>query len=137
MIKTNIHKIAVAILLFTFSVCSLAHDHEAKSPVFEMRTYTTFDGKLDALNTRFKDHTTKLFEKYGMQNIGYWIPADKPNTLIYILSHESKEAAAKSWKAFIDDPQWQKAYQASIADGNLVSNIESVFMNATDYSSIH
>ena len=103
-------------------------------PLFEMRTYTTNEGKLDALHTRFRDHTRALFEKHGMQNVAYWTPTDKPNTLVYVLAHQSKEAAAASWKAFVEDPAWRSVYAASIADGRLVANIDSVFMTATDYS---
>ncbi len=123
------------VLSFT-SISVFAHDHGQTKPVFEMRTYTTFEGKLDSLNSRFRDHTTALFEKHGMQNIGYWIPTDKANTLIYIISHKSKKAAGESWQAFINDPVWKAAYKDSIKDGKLVANIESVYMTATDYSSI-
>ena len=48
-----------------------------------IRTYTAADGKLDALESRFRDHTMNLFERHGMKNIAYWIPVDVPNTLIY------------------------------------------------------
>lgn len=112
-----------------------ASKNDAKR-IFEMRTYTSNEGKLSALHARFRDHTLGLFEKHGMQNIGYWIPADKKNTLVYIVAHNSEESAKASWQNFINDEQWKKAYQASIADGALVANIESVFMQATDYSPI-
>jgi hypothetical protein len=46
-------------------------------PVFELRIYTCHEGKLDALLTRFRDHTCKLFEKHGMGNVGYWVPVDE------------------------------------------------------------
>lgn len=115
---------------------SAISDQEAQK-VFEMRTYTTFDGKLPELNARFKNHTLALFKKHDMDSIGYWVPTDKPNTLIYIVSHKSKNAAAESWKNFIADPQWRAAYADSIKNGKLVSNIESIFMTATDYSLIN
>lgn len=134
---TSAIRSAAAMLLMCLSFYSLSHEHAKDAPVFEMRTYTTFEGKLSELDERFRNHTVALFEKHGMRNIGYWIPTDKPNTLIYILAHKSKAAASQSWKAFVDDPEWQSAYKASIKDGNLVSNIDSVFMNATDYSAIH
>ena len=107
--------------------------------LFELRTYTTHDGKLADLHQRFENHTLALFEKHGMINIGYWIPEDpglKDNTLIYIVSHESREAAEKSWDAFIADPEWQAAYEESRRDGPIVKNIVSVFMNRTPYSKI-
>jgi hypothetical protein len=106
--------------------------------VFELRTYTTNPGRLDALNKRFRDHTVRLFEKHGMQNVGYWVPADSPsadNTLIYILAHKSREAAKQSWSAFGKDPEWQKVAKESEADGRILAKApESVFMRAIDYS---
>ena len=72
-----------------------------------------------------------------MTNIGYFVPQDDPlaeNTLVYVLAHESREVAKASWAAFIADPEWQEAYQASISDGPIVDELESVFMDATDYS---
>ena len=80
----------------------VAHAQSA-TRVFEMRTYTAAPGKLDALQTRFRDHTLRIFEKHGMQNIGYWIPADPPNsesTIVYIIAHKDRESAKKSWAAF-------------------------------------
>ena len=109
----------------------------AQAEVFELRTYTTNDGKLDALHARFRDHTIKLFEKHGIKSVGYWVPTDgdeAKNTLIYVIEHKSRDAATASWKAFIDDPDWQKAFNESRKDGALVNKVESVFMEATDYS---
>jgi hypothetical protein len=105
--------------------------------VFEIRTYYTHPGQLDALHARFRDHTTRLFERHGMTNIGYWTPVEEPeaeNTLIYVLAYPSREAAKKSWDAFRNDPEWQKARTESEAQGPIVSKVESVFLNATDYS---
>lgn len=107
--------------------------------IFELRTYTTAPGKLDALKARFRDHTVALFEKHGMTNVGYWVPTDAPaseNTLVYMLAHESREAAAASWKAFVDDPAWKAAKEASEVDGPLLTGIESVYMAPTDFSAL-
>lgn len=110
------------------------------SRCFEMRTYYAAPGKLEELNKRFRDHTCALFKKHGMENIGYWIPADKDkgaeNTLIYIIAHKSREDAKKSWAAFINDPEWKQVAQESEANGKLVTRVESVYMSATDYSLI-
>ena len=105
--------------------------------IYELRTYTTFPGRLDALNARFRDHTMKLFEKHGMKNEMYWVPTDpklKDNTLIYVVSHASEDAAKKSWDAFRADPDWIKARDASEKDGKIVEKVTSVFMTLTDYS---
>lgn len=110
---------------------------EDRIRLFEIRTYTTEPGKLDALNARFRDHTTKLFEKHGMANIGYWTPAEGPrseDTLIYVLAHDSRAAADKSWQAFRTDPDWLKARGESEAAGPIVKKVETVFLAPTDYS---
>lgn len=104
--------------------------------IYELRTYITHPGKLDDLHERFSNHTVQLFARHGMVNVGYWVPVDQENTLIYILSHKSREAAEKSWDSFINDPEWQQVYEASHADGPIVKEIESVFMEAVPYSQI-
>ena len=110
----------------------------AQAEVYELRTYTTNEGKLDNLNARFRDHTVDLFDKHGMESVGYWVPTDEPqsdNTLIYVLRHQSREAASASWKAFIADPEWTKVAEESQKDGRILAKApESVFMDAADYS---
>ena len=126
-------KFVVIICLTFFLLPQLSYGQD-DGVVYELRTYTTNKGKLNALHNRFRDHTMALFVKHGMQNVGYWVPADKTNTLIYLIAHKSQSAAGESWKAFVADPAWQKVYAESIAEGALVNNIESVFMHPTDYS---
>ena len=114
-----------------------AAEEQAKNRVFEIRTYTTEEGKLDDLLARFRDHTCKLFEKHGMTNVGYWVPEDEPkskNTLVYILAHESRDAAKKNWSEFSNDPDWKKARADSEAAGKIVTHTESVFADPTDFS---
>lgn len=123
------------------SLFNAAPLHAAGNRVFEIRTYTAPPGKLEALKTRFRDHTIKLFDKQGMKSIGYWVPQDAPlkdNTLIYVLAHESREAAAKSWAAFRSDPDWVKAKAESEKDGPLTiqGGVTSVFADPTDFSAI-
>lgn len=105
--------------------------HAQAARVFELRTYTTAEGRLDALNARFRDHTMRLFEKHGITNVAYWVPQDTPNTLIYVIAHPSREAAKVNFSAFGKDPDWARIAQES---GVGRVTVESVFMNATDYS---
>jgi len=122
-------KLLLALLLGTMTLA-------AQTQVYELRTYHTVDGRLPALLERFRSHTTALFEKHGMVNIGYWVPVDKPNTLIYIIAHPSVEAAKKNWDLFRDDPVWQKVKSESEAAGPIVEKVESVFMTPTDFSKL-
>ncbi len=140
--KVLLHAGAAALALFTVWLSwrgSLAEDAKApelKARVFEMRTYTTHPGRLEALHNRFRNHTNYLFVKHGMTLIGYWTPADAKDALIYILGYPSMEAREKSWKAFMDDPEWKRVYEESHKDGQIVNKVESRFMNPTDYSPI-
>jgi len=110
---------------------------QESGPVFELRTYTATPGNLDALLARFRDHTLELFEKHGMHNVGYWVPTDPArsrDTLIYVLRHESREAADASWQAFLNDPEWERVAAESNADGQILRGVERVYMRATDFS---
>lgn len=117
--------------LLVFLVCA-AVAQTKDTRYFELRVYYAATGKFDALITRFNDHTTKLFEKHGMQNIGYWVPTDNANVLYYILASPTKEAHQRSWEAFRADPQWQKAKADSEVNGKLVDSVKSVGMYSTD-----
>jgi hypothetical protein len=111
----------------------------ANNHVYELRTYHCFDGKLPALLTRFREHTTQIFDRHGMRNIGYWTPTDPATadkTLIYVLEHDSREAAKKSWDDFRNDPEWKKVAAASEANGKIVEKVDSVFMTPTDFSKL-
>ena len=114
-----------------------AADAPQPARVFEIRTYHTFPGRLDALHQRFREHTMKIFEKHGMTNVAYWTFEDSPakeSTLIYVISHASREQARKDWAEFNADPEWKAVSAASEADGKIVEKVESVFVDATDYS---
>ena len=119
---------------------AVAETKKASTRYFEMRTYHAAPGKLDALNTRFREHTVALFKKHGMESIGYWTPVgegeEKPDTLVYVLGYPSKEASEASWKAFRADPVWIKAKAESEVNGPLVEKVDSLYLNPTDYSPI-
>ena len=124
----------VALLGLTMTVVTHA---QSSGRVYELRTYTCNEGKLPDLLKRFREHTMTIFERHHMHNVGYWIPADEPrhsNTLIYIIWHDSRQAAEENWKAFRDDPEWQKVSKASEENGKIVTHVDSVFMSPTDFS---
>ena len=102
--------------------------------LYELRTYTAAEGKLEALESRFRNHTLGLFERHGIKNIAYWKPLDIPNTLVYLVGHRDRDSAKKSWRLFGKDPEWRSVFRESRIEGPLVVNIESVFLQSTDYS---
>ena len=102
--------------------------------IYELRTYTSHEGKLESVLNRFENHTMSLFEKHGIRNVGYWVSEDQDNTLIYIVAHESRDSAKQSWKNFTSDPEWKEARTASLVEGPIVDKIESLYMNKTPFS---
>ena len=134
---------ASAIFVAGFSLGSIRHGGvahaQAGKHVYELRTYTAPEGKLGELNSRFRDHTIRIFNKHGMKSVLYMTPQDAPdsqNTLIYVLEHPSREAAKKAWADFQADPEWVKVAADSQVNGRIVSKVVSVFADPTDYSPI-
>ena len=128
--------IVIVVFLTCIQVSGLMAQDER---IFELRKYTTYDGKLGDLHKRFSNHTNTLFVKHGVHLIAYWTPVDPAyasNTLIYVVAFPSTSIRDAAWKAFRDDPKWQKAYKASRKDGPLVKEIESTVMKATPFSPI-
>ncbi|MFD4351594.1 NIPSNAP family protein [Nocardia sp. NPDC058518] len=105
--------------------------------IFELRTYDAVPGKIDALLGRFRDHAAPLFQKHGMTNIGFWVATDDDGnpteTLVYLVAHASRAAAAKSWEAFWADPEWT----AARSDGEQVTaSATTKFLDPTGFSEL-
>ena len=123
-------------------------DHD----IYEMRVYYTYDGKFNDIISRFENHTTKLFDKHGFNNVGYWTTLKKDSTsfadkfifqnngkeaLVYIVSFKDMESRDKSWDNFINDPEWIRVFEESIIDGPIVREIEQVFLSPTIFSNLN
>ncbi len=119
--------------------------------VYELRIYYPHDGKLEGILSRFRDHTIGLFEKHGFTNVGYWVtrPDGEPSfadkmlaanqgkeSLLYIVSFPDMETRNAAWEAFVKDPEWIKVYEESRVNGPLVREIEQVYLNPTDFSTL-
>jgi hypothetical protein len=139
--RTLLQAVPAAALLYKSLGAAAAQDNTSPAAgagaVYELRVYHASAGKLPDLLARFRDHTVKLFDRHGLKSVAYWTPVDEPdksNTLIYVLSHPSREAAAANWKAFQDDPEWKSVKEKSEANGKLTDKIDSTFMALTDFS---
>lgn len=126
----------IATTVTAATATTLAAAEPAAAPLcYELRVYYAPEGKLEALHARFRNHTCGIFEKYGITNVGYWVPLENPERkLYYILSYPSRKARDASWKAFFADPAWKKASSESEKDGPLVAKVESTFLQTTDFS---
>ena len=133
-----------ALVAVSFAAGSLVTKWTTPAPVsadanrvYELRVYHALPGKLGDIVKRFKDDTRPVFDKHGIKSVGYWTPEDAPlkdNELIYIVSHPSREAAAKNWKEFATSDEWKAIVARTEANGKLVEKIDSTFMDPTDYS---
>jgi hypothetical protein len=134
------NKIIVAAVLVLSGFAVGRASQPAPAHIYELRTYTAAEGKLDNVVARFRDHTVRIFERHHMKSVGYWLPSEGPmagTTLIYILEHPNREEARKNWAEFSADPEWQKVRAESEVNGRILAKSpESVFMNATDFSAI-
>ncbi|GAB3554350.1 NIPSNAP family protein [Spirosoma fluminis] len=107
----------------------------ASSKFYEVRIYYPTPGKYAEIVDRFRQYTLKIFEKHGMENIGYWTPTDTTRKeLIYILAYPSREARDASWKAFGSDPEWKAVVAKTEANGKLVDHVDQIFMTESDLS---
>jgi hypothetical protein len=146
--------VAVAFLVMSASLGSSIRAEDAtdadkasgaKGKLYELRIYTTHPGKLPDLHARFRDHTIKLFEKHGMENIIYWTVAegakidgdDKDNMLVYVIAHKDEASKDASWKAFINDPEWKAVAKKSEENGKILAKPpRAVLMRDTDFSAM-
>jgi hypothetical protein len=123
----------LAAVVSTLAVCGDGEKPDTR--LYELRTYQALPGRLDNLLARFRDHTTKLFEKHGMTNVGYWVPVDnKDNLLIYLLAYPDKASRDASWKGFMGDEEWKKVAGESEKSGKIVGRIDQVFLASTAFS---
>ena len=133
------------------SVTNEKATNEKEGRIYELRIYYPNEGKLDDILKRFREHTTALFEKHGFTNIAYWVtrPNESPSyatkvtaknegkeSLLYIVSFPDMESRNRSWEAFVNDPEWIRVYEESRRDGPLVREIDQIFLNPTDFSSL-
>ncbi|MBO9571427.1 MAG: NIPSNAP family protein [Chitinophagaceae bacterium] len=127
-------KYLIAMLALTTSLAAFAQNKDAR--YFEMRTYHCFENKRPDLIKRFTDHTTKLFEKHGIENIAYFVPDTNKNILTYIIAYPSKSVRDSLWNSFATDPEWLEVKKKSEENGKIIERIESVFLNPLDFSPI-
>lgn len=108
--------------------------------VFELRIYHAMPGKLPALEARFRDTTSKLLAKHGLNVVGYWVAEDAPaaektlsNTFIFMLAHPSREKASENWDAMRADPEFQALAKSEQVD-RLVEKVDTAYMRPSDFS---
>lgn len=104
--------------------------------IYELRIYTAHPGKMGALLSRFRDHTTAIFERHGIKNVGYWTNSvgGRSDELWYMLAFDDMGHRQRAWGEFGADPEWQRVRAESEREGPLVHHIENRLMTPTDFS---
>jgi hypothetical protein len=134
----------VAVLSFTAGsliAARLAHINQVRADsnrVFEMHVYHAVPGKVPALESKFRDTTSKLLAKHDLKIVGYWVPEGTPawdNTFIFIVAHSSPEEAKKNWDAMRADPDFQELIRENSDPATkFVEKIDVIYMRPTDFS---
>jgi NIPSNAP len=105
--------------------------------VFELRIYHALPAKLPAMESRFRDTTSKLLVKHNLNVIGYWIPDSKnpawDNTFVFLLAHSSREEAEKNWREMAADPGFQEVIKSEQKE-RLLDKADTTYMQPTDFS---
>jgi hypothetical protein len=123
--------------LASFRLGQLQQVKADSNHVFELRFYHALPGKMPALESRFRDTTSKLLAKHDLKVVGYWVTeGDAPawdNTFIFMVDHPSHEEAKKNWDGFRHDPAFLEEIKSEQAN-KLVEKIDSTYMSPTDFS---
>lgn len=130
------HKL-ILLLAFGIMLTTVAFANPVKpsTKLYEIRIYYPTPGKYAEIVDRFRQYTTKLFAKHGMENIGYWTPTDTSRKeLIYILAYPDREAREASWQAFGSDPEWKAVVAKTEANGKIVDHVDQIFMTESKLS---
>jgi hypothetical protein len=87
--------------------------------IHELRVFHCAPGRLPALLRRFENDTLRLFEKHGIQQLGFWTVAigESNNDLFLILQWESLAEREQKFGAFAKDPEWLEMQRRTQEDG--------------------
>ena len=106
--------------------------------IHELRIYHAVPGRMPDLNNRFSNITLKMWEKFGIRQVGFWTTLVGPsnNALYYLLEWQSLAEREQKWNAFAANPEWLAARAETEKNGPLVERVENMFLTPTAYSKL-
>jgi hypothetical protein len=106
--------------------------------IHELRIYTATPGRLPDLLKRFQSTTLQIWQTHGIRQVGFWTTLVGPSNheLTYMLEWVSLAEREARWNAFQSDPEWIAARAATEANGPIVANIASSFLQPTAFSAL-
>jgi NIPSNAP len=128
--------LCIAAGLLVASLSPIPRANADSNRVFELRVYHALPGKLPALESRFRDTTSKILARHNLNVVGYWVTDDasaSDNALIWVVAYSGPEEGKKNWDAMRADPEFQKVISAEQAE-KLVERVDVTYMRPTDFS---
>jgi NIPSNAP len=101
--------------------------------LYELRIYTMHPGRMDAINTRFADHSLGIFRRMEMKVNDFWIDQEGHPKLYYLMEFKDREERERKWTAFREDSEWIEVKRKSEESGQIVANVEEIFMTRANY----
>lgn len=112
---------------------STTHFFWSFAVTYELRTYIIPEGRMPDILDRFKTTAFRLFDKHGIEVVGFWTRTDA-SELVYLCRFESETAMKAAWDSFRADPEWVETRRRTEANGNIVSEVISHTLVPTDFS---
>jgi hypothetical protein len=102
--------------------------------LYELRIYTMYEGRMEAIQARFANHTLGIFERLGMKVVDFWMDASSQPKLYYVMEFTDAAQRQRLWDLFRQDPEWMKVKQKSEENGGpIVEKVEEIFMSRADF----
>lgn len=104
--------------------------------IYELRVYSCVPGRLPDLLKRFEGATLAIWARHGIRQAGFWTTLIGPSSqdLTYMLAWESMAEREAKWTTFQADPEWIQKRAASEANGPILANVASSFLQPTSFS---
>ena len=107
--------------------------------ICELRVYRAMPGQMPRLLARFRDHTSKIFERLDIRPVGFWttiVGESEGGELTYLLAWNSLADRETRWAAFQADTVWKEVKAESEKAGFLVANIHNQLLAPTSFSAL-
>ena len=95
-------------------------------------------GRLPDLLKRFETITLGIWARHGIRQAGFWttLVGESNQDLTYMVAWDSLADREAKWNAFQADPEWHAKRAETEANGAIVANITSSFLQPTAFSSV-
>ena len=76
-------------------------------PLHQLRIYEIDSSKRAAFHERFRDHATRIMDRYGFCILAMWeAETEERLEFVYLLEWDDRDTLERSWAAFMADESW-------------------------------